>query len=789
MLSHDSANALSSSLAPDQPIGTVKDDKFSRSGFVKSLAQALLNNDASHGLIVGFDAPWGYGKTSLKNMVVEQLGKDTDPNVTVVEFEPWMYSDTGDVVSALFRTIAQSLSGFGAGITALEVRHVFSVISDFFAGLFGAITPPDATVAMTSKVLSQGFKSLSKILEPNSGKIDKLRSVREKLRKDLLKEKRRIIVFIDDIDRLADDEISALFRAVKSVGDFPNVIYVLLYDHHKVAEALERDARSSGHEFLEKIVQVPILVPEPSGVVVRTKLKDDLISIRNNRSSDNILSPRDEHIFSNCISPFITTPRRANLLLNKVKLSYSTLGADIELFDLAGITCIEAFCPKLYQWISRHRHEICGGIPRGNASSGSLTSSSSSERITQLIQESDKNLTEECADWKHVVETLFPLVSWATVKQFAFLGKNETDQSYRSIYKDQYVDLYFNFNLPENVIPESLYSSFLLNKNINELDITPDSDYAKSAFSGAIQDYIERYVLKNKAIDTKQIIELFKFYCEVPFSMQYRSSEVSPPLMPTYPMKTFLRASLNKKSGLDTVSILDALVLLDSPGAFLALIWLTVGMKLCLMRKQTNDFRKNVFLNEMSNYGQDNINNFIDHNLSALGDEALKERLPHIIDKLKELAVKMQENGNLPANIWHIELLQAAAMLRWLFEDDADDLISSLRALEPYIDQEMYSVTIAAALTKREDKQYIVNRKILDRIVNPETYRKAILSIIKRDAQNIPEPEGQHVAYAALLKKEANEASDTVHTAVSVDEVLNLLEDWRRGKFASDSKG
>lgn len=174
--------------------------------------------------------------------------------------------------------------------------------------------------------------------------------------------------------------------------------------------------------------------------------------------------------------------------------------------------------------------------------------------------------------------------------------------------------MYFNFNLPENVIPESLYSSFLLNKNINELDITPDSDYAKAAFSRAIQDYIERHVFEYKTLDTKQIIELF-----------------------TYPMKTFLRVSLNKKSELDTASILDALVLLDSPGAFLALIWLTVGMKLCLMRKQTNDFRKNIFLSEMSSYGQDNINNFIDHNLSALGDEALKERLPHIIDRLKEL--------------------------------------------------------------------------------------------------------------------------------------------------------
>lgn len=64
-------------------------------------------------------------------MVVEQLRDDANSNVTVVEFDPWMYSDTGDVVSALFRTIAQSLSGFGTGITALGVRHVLSVVSDF----------------------------------------------------------------------------------------------------------------------------------------------------------------------------------------------------------------------------------------------------------------------------------------------------------------------------------------------------------------------------------------------------------------------------------------------------------------------------------------------------------------------------------------------------------------------------------------------------------------------------------------------------------------------------------
>ena len=38
---------------------------------------------------------------------------------------------------------------------------------------------------------------------------------------------RRIVVMIDDIDRLTSEEIRQVFRAVKSVGDFPNVTYLL----------------------------------------------------------------------------------------------------------------------------------------------------------------------------------------------------------------------------------------------------------------------------------------------------------------------------------------------------------------------------------------------------------------------------------------------------------------------------------------------------------------------------------------------------------------------------------
>lgn len=301
MFSHDFANALSSSLVPDQPIVTVKDDEFRRLDFVKNLTQTLLNNDSSHGLVIGFDAPWGYGKTSLKNMVVEQLRDDANSNVTVVEFDPGCIP----IQEMLSRLYSGPLHNHCQDLVQESRLWELDTFFRLFLIFHRIVWCHHPRMPQWPRPVKYYLKD-SKVCRKSLNRIRRNRQIairQEKLRKDLLKEKRRIIVFIDDIDRLADDEISALFRAVKSVGDFPNVIYVLLYDHHKVAEALERDARSGGYEFLEKIVQVPILIPEPSGVAVRTKLKGDLISIHNNRSSDNTLS-REMSIFSVIVLAF-----------------------------------------------------------------------------------------------------------------------------------------------------------------------------------------------------------------------------------------------------------------------------------------------------------------------------------------------------------------------------------------------------------------------------------------------------------------------------------------------------
>jgi hypothetical protein len=70
-----------------------------------------------------------------------------------------------------------------------------------------------------------------------------------------------IVIVIDDIDRLTEEEINLIFRLVKANADFPNLIFLLLFDRKTVETALDKISGEQGAAFLEKIVQVGIDLP------------------------------------------------------------------------------------------------------------------------------------------------------------------------------------------------------------------------------------------------------------------------------------------------------------------------------------------------------------------------------------------------------------------------------------------------------------------------------------------------------------------------------------------------
>ena len=63
-------------------------------------------------------------------------------------------------------------------------------------------------------------------------------------------------------------------------------------------------------------------------------------------------------IFEQCICLFIHGKRDVVRFLNDFLLYYGTLGDDVELLDLAGITALRIFYPELYQWIKGNRDSL-----------------------------------------------------------------------------------------------------------------------------------------------------------------------------------------------------------------------------------------------------------------------------------------------------------------------------------------------------------------------------------------------------------------------------------------------
>lgn len=742
MLSEKLATSFSSELSPDRPINNLGEDQFHRDTLVRRLSEALLKSDASQGLAVGFDAPWGYGKTSLKNMVVKRIKESVDSKATIVEFEPWMYSDTGEVVSALFRTIAQELSTLGAKTMFWNFKRVGSVILNFASEVLDAIVSDGAiggvTGSVTGYALARGFKNLAKIMEPKSTRgTDKLRSVREKLRKNLQKEKdKRIIVFIDDIDRLADDEISALFRAVKSVGDLPNVIYVLLYDRHKVAAALARDQKDNGDKFLEKIVQVPIKLPEPSKLTVRAMVENGLAKLKkcDNRSTPS--GRRAHAILDDCITPLITSPREVHLLLNKTGFYYASMGDEVEFYDLAGITGIECFCPKLYSWIQNNRMLLCNGRDTN------MSSNTKNPELEALITKSDEYLSTEYTSWKKLVASLFPYFDSTYGRKAP--ASSKTDSSYRFIYNREYVNSYFTFNNARSNPPEFMFYKLFHNKDLKALDIT----YTNVAFSDLAPSYIERYLFDDRPLTEDRFIEISKYYFDniVLFHEYQRIGFYSI-------VRSLLISILHENTPFNVGGIIETYLSMNCIGAFITKIHLASELRLYSIRHKEGTLKEHQIVNDFDNKYDIDIQIVKNKDEISLTYANPEQWLFKVLDSIK--ADQSNEDNNQWAKesiLEHHELLRVAIILSWLFAEDEETLISTLRKLKQCATCEYYCIITSAVLTELKNGFYETKLEILKKVVDTQTFVDCMDSLFSKGANNNHETIDMQYAAAVLLK-------------------------------------
>ncbi len=373
------ARAIPEGIEPfvsDSPLTDPQLDRFRRFPFAERLANTLAQRRDPTSTVILINGKWGEGKTTLLQYVHATLYRFD--NVVPIWFNPWRFSDETSLLLSFFATVASALDR--SNKTKKEK------IGDLFRD-YGAVVGEIAVEAYGVK-LSTG-KVVSKIGEKLS--TVSLEDKRKHIADMLGKSGKRIVVFLDDIDRLDRIEAQAVFKLLKLTANFEHVSYVLAFDRDVVAAAIGEQFgqgdKQAGYDYLEKIVQVNLDLP----VADRDALAQLCIDGVNDalRIAGVSLTPDQNREFQlaflQYIVPALNTPRLAKLYANSVAFVLPLLAREVNPVDLLILEAIRFLYPLLHQDI-RTAPQIYTGEFGWDLSHLSDRDASSKQHLTQLLE-------------------------------------------------------------------------------------------------------------------------------------------------------------------------------------------------------------------------------------------------------------------------------------------------------------------------------------------------------------------------------------------------------------------
>lgn len=446
-------------LSPDLPIAKLEEDGLNRGSFAESLAKTLVQYSFPSSLTIGLYGEWGSGKTSLLNMVFENVER-IDDGVVVLRFNPWLCSDPKQLVTQFFKQMATAIK-----LKKRAADKAWELINQY-ADILGAtsvIPVAGEIVAAFTKVLTK------KAEEETKERTNDLQESKNQIIKKLKDEKIKIIVSIDDIDRLSEEEIVAVFQLVKSLADFPNTIYVLAFDYDVVVRALGKVQHGDGKEYLEKIVQVPFEIPVPNIDDIHEALFSKLNGILGDIPEEDWDKETWVELFQQGIKNYIRSIRDVIRYTNVFSLKYELLKNETSVVDLLGLTCLQVFEPTVYSKLPSYKDILCG--ERRSFSHERLKEMEEKvECAINRIAPDDGSVTDLEAT-KNILGTLFPGIKTNMGWSYGVgRGYSRRDSLIRnSIAAPECFDRYFALTLENGAIPTATVRRMVFESSESEL--------------------------------------------------------------------------------------------------------------------------------------------------------------------------------------------------------------------------------------------------------------------------------------------------------------------------------
>lgn len=197
----------------DKPITCSEDDEL---GFVEDvdlLFQSINDRQDSSSFSIGINARWGDGKSSFINLLAEKVITNKDGYI-LVRFNP-RYANNDSIQASFFETLFSELSKFDSRFKRSfnDYLKVIDVIAD-------------------NNYLS-ALLSMTELFNREDEK--------EKINQAIKQLGKRVIVIIEDLDRLMKDEIIEVLKLIDGNASFDNLIFISAYDKDSIHSLISLD--------------------------------------------------------------------------------------------------------------------------------------------------------------------------------------------------------------------------------------------------------------------------------------------------------------------------------------------------------------------------------------------------------------------------------------------------------------------------------------------------------------------------------------------------------------------
>jgi predicted KAP-like P-loop ATPase len=677
----------------DRPIKKAEDDLLGRAGFSKNLSDAILQWKGNDSLVIALHGDWGAGKSSIKNMSLAHL-KQQEKSPIIIEFSPWEWSAQDKIIEAFFEEISKSISRKDSSQQNQNLANIFAKYGNHLSTMHTFLESANLSIPLfTTLVLSTGLvashlndnsqliliitaliSSLPLIISATGKGSEFLNKMSEnyeqkaKLNEQTLAEIRNelidalgkidspLLIVMDDIDRLTTEELRMIFQLIKANTDFPNVIFLLLFQKDIVEKKLT-DATQSGENYLEKIIQIPFIIPQIQLKQVHEVLVNLLEDVINSHTDADkkFDQKRWIEIYHEGLKNYFTN-------LRNVYRFNSTLCFNFNLFknndifeadpiDLIAIECLRVFEPNVYSKLSNSKEAF---TTLRSISSNNQTDKVKYSRIIEDIFNSSSEKNRESV--KGILKTLFPTTQWIISNYYHdYSSYQEWFTQLRVCHKDHF-DKYFKLSFDSE--------NFSTSDFINFLELTNDREKLKE---------------KILALDARNILDDFLSKFEA-YSKQ----------VPKENFESYLYAMLDAAEEVNS----------DSTSAF----FFTAQRRLyrlshwCLESIENRQERANLLNNYIKQYSNFSIIEDIlikehksrDNNADTLFDDSDFEQLKKdFILKLSQFSISnpdsiIQNTSFLSLMLRWKEWGNSSDTLSW-FESQTQDIQGLLKILKPMI--------------------------------------------------------------------------------------------------------